>query len=743
MFFFFFVDVELASLHDYIKNAKRIYSYLQRSMRHLATLAVLLTLLLGTVPASAQEVTWEPTGGPTTGSATDLDAHGDYVYADVGPEIYRSSDGGRTWTSIDSSGVSLEVSSEGVLLAASGIFCRHSCSQSVVERSADAGNTWTDIQNVVPGELMYDWAAGANGILFANTDQGLFSSADSGATWQNVEWPGSASGRSESLAARTDGTVVIAGDSTVYFSSDNGATWETNSYDPGLVSLRSLEIGPDGTFFSVGYDARFAFRSTDRGTTRTALRPEATDTTLTSISVLDDGTVYLGTRRGALRSTDGGDTWTAFGLNDLAVFDFIRAEPGTLLAATKDAVYRRDEASGTWQTSSAGILRWNIYALAQEPDGDVLASANFLGGDLSRTSDRGETWEQVASFFSIETLSVAPDGTIYAGGTRGKFVNDLHRSTDGGRSWTALGLRNRNIDALVRTQEGTLLAGSGQSTEGLYRSTDDGDDWQLVLEERARALLETEGGTLYASTLDDDAVDHHNRVDSILYRSTDDGASWTQTDLQDAAPVALAASGGAIFATNRTQVLRSTDDGDSWPVVYEAASRVRALQAASNGDLFAGTGEGVLRSSDGGDTWRSIAEWPRTRRESKHPLLIGRQGYVYTGVRNRGVFRSSEPAISTARDPAPQASSGFALDPAHPNPFRQRATIPFTLSQAARVTLTAYDVLGRRVAEVASERYAAGTHEVTWNAGELPSGVYVLRLKANGRVATRSVTVVR
>jgi len=59
------------------------------------------------------------------------------------------------------------------------------------------------------------------------------------------------------------------------------------------------------------------------------------------------------------------------------------------------------------------------------------------------------------------------------------------------------------------------------------------------------------------------------------------------------------------------------------------------------------------------------------------------------------------------------------------------------------VTLTAYDVLGRRVAEVASERYAAGTHEVTWNAGELPSGVYVLRLKANGRVATRSVTVVR
>jgi photosystem II stability/assembly factor-like uncharacterized protein len=364
--------------------------------------------------------------------------------------------------------------------------------------------------------------------------------------------------------------------------------------------------------------------------------------------------------------------------------------------------------------------------------------AGSFSGNLSRTSDRGETWENVAFFQFIETLTVAPNGTIHMGvtGTPGAY-----RSEDEGKTWTALGLRN--VDALVRTQEGTLLAGSGQSTEGLYRSTDDGDDWQLVLEERARALLETEGGTLYASTLDDDAGDHHNKVDSILYRSTDDGASWTQTDLQDAAPVALAASGGAIFATNRTQVLRSTDDGDSWPVVYEAASRVRALQAASNGDLFAGTGEGVLRSSDGGDTWRSIAEWPRTRRKSRHPLLIGRQGYVYTGVRDRGVFRSSEPAISTARDPAPQASSGFALDPAHPNPFRQRATIPFTLPQAARVTLTAYDVLGRRVAEVASERYAAGTHEVTWNAGELPSGVYVLRLKANGRAATRSVTVVR
>jgi len=55
---------------------------------------------------------------------------------------------------------------------------------------------------------------------------------------------------------------------------------------------------------------------------------------------------------------------------------------------------------------------------------------------------------------------------------------------------------------------------------------------------------------------------------------------------------------------------------------------------------------------------------------------------------------------------------------------------------------------GRRIAVLADRPYAGGTHEVQWDGTDLkgrpvPSGVYPVRLKASGDVATRAVTVVR
>jgi hypothetical protein len=57
------------------------------------------------------------------------------------------------------------------------------------------------------------------------------------------------------------------------------------------------------------------------------------------------------------------------------------------------------------------------------------------------------------------------------------------------------------------------------------------------------------------------------------------------------------------------------------------------------------------------------------------------------------------------------------------------------------VEVAVYDVLGRRVATVASERFPAGTHEEALDASALPAGVYVVRVTAGGAVATTTVTL--
>ena len=88
----------------------------------------------------------------------------------------------------------------------------------------------------------------------------------------------------------------------------------------------------------------------------------------------------------------------------------------------------------------------------------------------------------------------------------------------------------------------------------------------------------------------------------------------------------------------------------------------------------------------------------------------------------------------------------FQLWPVSPNPVRNRAVIRFALPQEARVDLALYDVLGRRVALLASQPFPAGVHRLRWpvtgSVGvKLSPGVYFLRLQARGQVLIRKMLV--
>jgi len=68
----------------------------------------------------------------------------------------------------------------------------------------------------------------------------------------------------------------------------------------------------------------------------------------------------------------------------------------------------------------------------------------------------------------------------------------------------------------------------------------------------------------------------------------------------------------------------------------------------------------------------------------------------------------------------------FTLDPVWPNPFNATARIRFTLNRTARVNVAVYDVLGREAGRLVSGIYSAGSHELLWNAENLPSGIYFI-----------------
>jgi hypothetical protein len=85
----------------------------------------------------------------------------------------------------------------------------------------------------------------------------------------------------------------------------------------------------------------------------------------------------------------------------------------------------------------------------------------------------------------------------------------------------------------------------------------------------------------------------------------------------------------------------------------------------------------------------------------------------------------------------------------YPNPFGRETTVAYTLGKRQEVTLEVYDVLGRRVRTlVEGTEQRAGLHRLRWE-GEnrygspVGSGVYFLRIRAEGFTATRKMVLVR
>ena len=92
---------------------------------------------------------------------------------------------------------------------------------------------------------------------------------------------------------------------------------------------------------------------------------------------------------------------------------------------------------------------------------------------------------------------------------------------------------------------------------------------------------------------------------------------------------------------------------------------------------------------------------------------------------------------------APGVPTVSALHQNFPNPFNPSATIRFDLPHASNVSLKVYDLLGQEALTLVDEERPAGVYEVSFNAENLSSGMYVYRLRAGDYVSTRRMLVLK
>jgi photosystem II stability/assembly factor-like uncharacterized protein len=316
----------------------------------------------------------------------------------------------------------------------------------------------------------------------------------------------------------------------------------------------------------------------------TFIGPLNTGGRVTDVAIAPDNDdhLYVATATGGIfRSYDGGTNWTSIfdevtkpSIGDIAIApsNAQRIYAGTGEAngsATDgayfgDGIYRSDDAGDTW--TNVGLPESNhigrIVVDPTNPDRVFAAATGELYGKnvergIYRTTNGGTNWEKVLfvtdSTAAIDVaMNVANTNIIYAAmweRTRkpwqrdyGGVTSTIHRSMDGGTTWTELGVSNGLPAPNAQTGRiGIAVSESDPSTvyarfttneitnefNGLYKSTDNGDNWTLVTSAGALSGIDANFGWYFGNV----RVNPTNSSEVYIVgfdiaKSTNSGSSW-------------------------------------------------------------------------------------------------------------------------------------------------------------------------------------------------------------------------
>lgn len=128
---------------------------------------------------------------------------------------------------------------------------------------------------------------------------------------------------------------------------------------------------------------------------------------------------------------------------------------------------------------------------------------------------------------------------------------------------------------------------------------------------------------------------------------------------------------------------------------------------------------------------------------------IGVSGIWYATAAYEPAEESAETAVLfdvgtiTSADDPNELPTETVLHQAYPNPFNPQTVVSYELASESDVRLALYDVMGREVRILVDRRQTSGTHDITLEAGTLPSGIYLLRLSTESVTRTSRVVLAK
>ncbi|HET7152734.1 MAG TPA: T9SS type A sorting domain-containing protein [Candidatus Kapabacteria bacterium] len=243
---------------------------------------------------------------------------------------------------------------------------------------------------------------------------------------------------------------------------------------------------------------------------------------------------------------------------------------------------------------------------------------------------------------------------------------------------------------------------------GVYVSTDEGNHWSTAdtnfADTTINQLLAALNGDLYAIT-----------ASGNLYRSMNEGASWIflNDELKGSTTNLISTSTGVIIA-------------NAYSFLYNSGTPMMV--------------SGVYALTDSGRQWQKI-NYGVLDTTKFYTIAADSAGYVYAAS-DSIIYRTTKPvtAVSEDRNNIP---ASFSLSQNFPNPFSSQTEIAFSLPFTEYTTLKIYNALGQLIATPISAKLSSGSHNIAWNSGALPSGVYYYQLQTPFQTALRAMAIAK
>ncbi len=651
--------------------------------------------------------------------------------ADAGG-VWRSTDGGVTWSATSLSGIQVN---DACAVPPSTFYA---ATRTGLYVSTDNGENW-EVVSGMPTQYVIKIGASPSDpdLLIAglSSNTGIRRSTDGGETWHEV---GLSTGFMKGFGCDPDHPdtlyVAMSGLSQpLYRSTDGGANWSPAGPSGSGWGLLVAPFGSgetiilthgDGFYMSGDYGSTW-----DLAVTGTSYAPAVCDGVNLFAPVITAGGVY--------ESTDGGATWNLNTSGIVASYwQAGCASSAGYLAGHYGGIYRSGTPGGEYTVSQHGIGNAFIHSVSYlSATGTLYAGGEYHG--LWKSTDSGENWNIITPgpanwvIYDIQPRSdLHYQGPVMYLATAG----GVYRSDDYGDSWAQAGFPGTQISSVAFDPEDPLTAWAGAATTGVYYTSDGGQSWTAgsglpfalypMIE-----LVDREGGGLRV------LVSFQQNGTGVFW-SDDGGMNFSPAPVPGSYHTGISARWGddaVAYLSTDGGVYRSWDRGTSWEPCPGSSGLSWAVLGDVDENVFsASNATGVWWSPDEGGTWQPLNTGIGNR--CVWDVAYGETpGQLFAGLRGFGVVELTDDQLGIRELPS-------ALSVAvRPNPSRGSVTFTVGGARSGPVTLGVYDTAGRLAATL-----DASDGSTTWVPGAgIPSGLYLVRVFDDGGAGVARVVLLQ